>query len=140
MIDIAKNILLKFTRKCLAQRIKITVAESCTGGQLSTLLTSLPGSSAWFDCGFVTYSNQSKHAMLNVALQVIDSCGAVSQEVAVAMAVGALANSSANLALAMTGIAGPAGGSDLKPVGTVWFAIAQQDRTTITTQRLFKHA
>jgi nicotinamide-nucleotide amidase len=99
----------------------LTTAESCTGGWLSMLLTSLAGSSAWFDRGFVTYSNQSKQEMLSVDEQIIEIHGAVSEETARYMAIGAIQHSHAELALSITGIAGPGGGSDEKPVGTVCF-------------------
>jgi nicotinamide-nucleotide amidase len=102
----------------------IAVAESCTGGQLAAALTSVAGSSAIFDRGFITYSNQAKCEMLGVPMQLIETHGAVSREVAIAMAEGALQNSSADLAIATTGIAGPTGDSDVKPIGLVHFAIA----------------
>lgn len=107
-----------------AHKLSLTTAESCTGGLIAGLLTELPGSSVWFERGFVTYSNESKIEMLGVNPQLIDEFGAVSQQVAEAMALGALTQSKADLALAVTGIAGPSGGSTHKPVGTVWFAWA----------------
>ncbi len=102
---------------------KITVAESCTGGLLAALLTEISGSSAVFERGFVVYSNQSKIDLLNVKPQLLESYGAVSAEVARAMAIGALQSSQANVAVAITGIAGPDGGSSEKPVGLVYVAI-----------------
>lgn len=105
-----------------AKGFVLATAESCTGGGVSCALTDVAGSSAWFDCGFVTYSNASKTALLKVPAALIDECGAVSEEVAAAMAQGALANSNAQLALATTGIAGPGGAVPGKPVGTVCFA------------------
>jgi len=96
-------------------------AESCTGGWIAQTLTALAGSSDWFDCGFVTYSNESKCRLLGVDREVIDRYGAVSEEVAREMALGAIAGSRAGAAVAVTGIAGPAGGTDEKPVGTVAF-------------------
>ncbi len=105
----------------------IAVAESCTGGLVSAALTEVPGSSDVFDAGFVTYSNEAKIAMLGISLEVIETFGAVSIAVAWAMARGALAKSPADVAVAITGIAGPGGGSERKPVGTVVFARALRD-------------
>jgi nicotinamide-nucleotide amidase len=101
---------------------KIATAESCTGGWIAQALTEVPGSSAWFDRGFVTYSNNAKVQMLGVNPQALAQHGAVSAEVAQQMAAGALANSEADWAIAVTGIAGPDGGSEDKPVGTVYIA------------------
>lgn len=109
--------------KMIAKGLKLTCAESCTGGMLASQLVSVPGSSAYFERGFVTYTNQAKAQMLGVASQLLDDYGAVSIEVAEAMAKGALAHSDADIALSITGIAGPDGGSDEKPVGTVCFAL-----------------
>ena len=103
---------------------RLASAESCTGGLVAAACTDLAGSSAWFERGFVTYSNESKIGMLGVPASLIAQHGAVSQEVALAMVQGALANSPAQVSLAVTGIAGPSGGSTEKPVGTVWFAWA----------------
>jgi nicotinamide-nucleotide amidase len=105
-----------------AQGYKIATAESCTGGWIAQALTEVPGSSAWFDQGFVTYSNNAKVQMLGVNSQTLVQHGAVSAEVAQQMAAGALANSEADWAIAVTGIAGPDGGSEDKPVGTVYIA------------------
>lgn len=102
----------------------LCTAESCTGGLLAAACTDLAGSSTWFDRGFVTYSNEAKCEMLAVDCKTIQVHGAVSQEVALAMAQGAREHSSAQVSVAVTGIAGPTGGSDAKPVGTVWFAWA----------------
>jgi len=101
-----------------------SVAESCTGGLIAAAITTQPGSSAWFDCGFITYSNTSKHALLGVSPNVLNTYGAVSSETVLAMAEGALHHSSAQISVAVSGIAGPNGGSPEKPVGTVWFAWA----------------
>jgi nicotinamide-nucleotide amidase len=103
---------------------KVAVAESCTGGLVSAALTELPGSSDVFDSGFVTYSNEAKTEMLKVSTDVLETFGAVSIAVAWSMAQGALARSHADVAVAITGIAGPDGGSEKKPVGTVVFAQA----------------
>ena len=101
---------------------KIATAESCTGGWIAQAITEIPGSSAWFDGGFVTYSNNAKVQMLGVNPKTLEEYGAVSAEVAKQMAAGALANSEADWAVAVTGIAGPDGGSEAKPVGTVYVA------------------
>lgn len=105
---------------------RIAVAESCTGGLVAGLLTEIPGSSEVFDRGFVTYSNEAKRDMLGVHPDVMDTFGAVSVATAWNMALGALEHSTADVAVAITGVAGPAGGSDLKPVGTVVFACARR--------------
>lgn len=99
----------------------MATAESCTGGLIAGACTDLSGSSAWIECGFVTYSNEAKMAMLGVDAELLRQHGAVSGPVAAAMATGALARSRAKAAVAVTGVAGPTGGSKDKPVGTVWF-------------------
>lgn len=104
----------------MAKGYRIATAESCTGGWIAQTLTDVPGCSEWFDRGFVTYSNQSKIQMLGVSPQSLTDYGAVSVEVARQMLVGVLANSGADIAVAVTGIAGPGGGSEEKPVGTVF--------------------
>lgn len=111
------------------QRLMLTTAESCTGGLIAEIITSVPGSSAWFERGFVTYSNLAKQEMLGVAQSVIEAHGAVSEQTALAMAAGALKHSHANISVAVTGIAGPDGGSAEKPVGTVWVAWAKKQAT-----------
>ena len=120
----------QLAERLLADEILLATAESCTGGGIAAALTALPGSSQWFDCGFVTYSNAAKTRLLNVPESLFDlpGPGAVSEETALAMAKGALANSQAQLAVAVTGIAGPDGGTDEKPVGTVWIAWQWQTR------------
>lgn len=105
---------------------KVAVAESCTGGLVGAALTEIAGSSAVFDRGFVTYSNEAKQEMLGVSHDLIETFGAVSVAVAWAMADGALKRSQADVAVAITGIAGPEGGSEQKPVGTVVFAVAKR--------------
>ena len=107
-----------------ARGLRIATAESCTGGLIAGACTELAGSSDWFDRGFVTYSNEAKAEMLGVDAAVIASHGAVSEPVARLMAGGALSRSLADLAVAVTGVAGPGGGSAAKPVGTVWLAWA----------------
>ena len=106
----------------LARKLTLAVAESCTGGGVAYALTSLPGSSAWFERGFVTYSNSAKQEMLGVDVRLIERHGAVSLRVVEAMAQGALTHSPAQVSLAISGIAGPGGGSPEKPVGTVCFS------------------
>lgn len=115
----------------------ITVAESCTGGLLSAALTTLPGSSEWFDRGFITYSNAAKKELLGVSEDILVHYGAVSEETAKAMAKGALQNSHSHIALAITGIAGPDGGSVEKPVGTVWFGLADKYGVSQVTLQIF---
>jgi nicotinamide-nucleotide amidase len=104
------------------KNLKIATAESCTGGWIAQCITEVPGSSAWFDRGFVTYSNAAKIQMLGVQPETIASYGAVSSETAAEMVAGTLANSEADCAIAVTGIAGPDGGTPEKPVGTVYIA------------------
>ncbi len=111
----------------LARQGWLATAESCTGGLLSGAVTAIPGSSGWFDQGWVTYSNRAKHVQLGVALATLDTFGAVSEEVARQMAAGVLAMAPrATLALTTTGVAGPGGGTASKPVGLVWFGFAQR--------------
>ena len=105
----------------------LTAAESCTGGWICQEITSVAGSSAWFERGFVTYSNTAKQQLLGVKIATLEAHGAVSREVVLEMARGALANSQAQVAVAVTGVAGPDGGSEAKPVGTVWIAWARRD-------------
>ena len=111
----------------LAAGKRIAVAESCTGGLVSAALTEIPGSSAVFEAGYVTYSNAAKKVSLNVCDDVVDTFGAVSVATAWAMAQGALESSGADIAVAITGIAGPDGGTPNKPVGTVVFARAERE-------------
>lgn len=117
-------------RCCLRGGFTVATAESCTGGYISKVLTDLPGSSQWFGAGFVTYSNTAKTALLGVPASVLETHGAVSEAVVCAMAEGAWARAAAHRAVAVSGIAGPAGGSTAKPVGTVWLAWAGPDRPT----------
>lgn len=114
---------------CTAKKLRLATAESCTGGLISACLTEIPGSSAVVDRGFVVYSNQAKHDLLGVPHDLIDQCGAVSEEVAKAMAIGARTRAGVDLAVAVTGIAGPGGGSAAKPVGLVHMALSAGDRT-----------
>jgi nicotinamide-nucleotide amidase len=109
-------------RELARQSIKITLAESCTGGRIAAQLTSVPGASAVFEAGFVTYADSIKHSQLGVGTDILEQHGAVSEPVVLEMAEGALDRSGADLAVAVSGIAGPDGGTDEKPVGTVWIA------------------
>ena len=120
------------------KNLLLSIAESCTGGGLGYAITATPGSSRWFDQGFITYSNNSKETRLGVSSEILKKYGAVSLNTAKAMADGALNMSTADLALSITGIAGPSGGSSQKPVGTVCFAIAQKGAKTKATQRQFQ--
>ena len=119
----------------LARQACMATAESCTGGMIATHCTHLSGSSAWFERGFVTYSNEAKTDMLGVPATLIAQHGAVSEEVAKAMALGALAHSKARFSVAVTGIAGPTGGSPEKPVGTVWLAWASHNPAQCISSR-----
>jgi len=114
--------------RLLKHRQKVCTAESCTGGLIAKTFTDLAGSSDWFERGFVTYSNLAKTDMLAVPASLIEDYGAVSEAVATAMASGALRHSQADYSIAVTGVAGPEGGSDDKPVGTVWIAVASAEQ------------
>lgn len=113
-----------------AAGLKLATAESCTAGLVSAAITAVSGSAEAFERGFVTYDNRAKHEMLGVERQLLDDCGAVSEAVARAMALGALAHSHADVAVSVTGIAGPTGGTPLKPVGLVHFAVARRGGQT----------
>lgn len=114
----------------------LATAESCTGGMIAAACTDLAGSSAWFERGFVTYSNEAKTELLGVDAALIAAHGAVSEEVARAMAAGAIARSRAQVAVAVTGVAGPSGGSPAKPVGTVWFGFMVDGRLSSEVRHL----
>ena len=111
----------------------LTTAESCTGGWVGQIITALPGSSHWYERGFITYANAAKIEMLGVPTEVLDTHGAVSEETASAMAAGALANSHAQAALAITGIAGPGGGTRQKPVGLVCYGWALSNGSVMSS-------
>lgn len=117
--------------------LMLTTAESCTGGGVAQAVTEVAGSSGWFERGFVTYSNQAKQEMLEVALQTLIDYGAVSEETVIEMAKGALHNSHAQVSLAVSGIAGPGGGSEEKPVGLVCFAWAEVEGEPVSLSRRF---
>lgn len=116
---------------------QMVTAESCTGGGIGYAISSVPGSSAWFAGGFITYSNDMKHHLLGVPTFTLAKHGAVSAETAAAMARGALASSGADVAVAVTGIAGPDGGTAEKPVGLVWFGLAWENHC-ITWSKIFE--
>ena len=122
---------------CRARGWRVATAESCTGGLVAAALTEIAGSSDVVERGFVVYSNEAKHAMLGVPAATLKRYGAVSAETAVAMAAGALKNSPAELAVSITGIAGPGGGTKQKPVGLVHFAAASRDGRRLRRRRLF---
>ena len=134
LIDLAARVI----AENLAAGRMVAVAESCTGGLVGSALTEIAGSSRVFERGFITYSNEAKHEMLGVAPDLIDTFGAVSIAVAWAMANGALKRSKADVAVAITGVAGPEGGSDNKPVGTVVFAVARRDEPDETANAEMK--
>jgi nicotinamide-nucleotide amidase len=121
-----------------AHGVMLATAESCTGGGVASAVTEIAGSSSWFDRGFVTYSNQAKSDMLGVSPDTIMRFGAVSEAVVREMVAGALRNSQAQLALAVSGIAGPGGGTPEKPVGTVWFAWGIKNGMTIARLHLLE--
>ncbi len=119
--DDALAMLAQTVAQCLLARGQTVVtAESCTGGWIAKVLTDVPGSSTWFECGVVAYSYEAKEALLGVHPQTLERTGAVSQETAIEMVSGALARYGASVAVAVTGVAGPSGGTPDKPVGTVW--------------------
>ena len=120
-----------------ARGYMLALAESCTGGMVAEAITSVAGCSAWFDRGFVTYSNQAKIDMLGASAQTLETFGAVSEETAREMALGALKHSPAHIAGSITGVAGPNGGTADKPVGTVCFAWAEINQPTITMTKNF---
>ena len=122
---------------CRTHGLKVATAESCTGGLVTGALTEIPGSSDVLDRGFVTYSNAAKQAMLGVPASILERHGAVSRETADAMAAGALAMSNADLSVAITGIAGPGGGSAEKPVGLVHFAAAARDGRRVHREKRY---
>lgn len=137
MIETIKTLVLQTAQQLKSHHHKLATAESCTGGGLSYWLTSIPGSSAWFECGFITYSNEAKHDMLGVSENTIKQFGAVSEETALEMANGILRHSQADLGIAITGIAGPDGGTKEKPVGTVWLGFSGKHFKTHAECHLF---
>ncbi|MBA4502777.1 CinA family protein [Marinobacterium marinum] len=132
-----KNLAQKVGETLAAKGMKLATAESCTGGWVAQAVTAVPGSSDWFDCGFVSYSNTAKQKMLGVDAEALNTSGAVSEPVVAQMAEGALRNSEADIAVAISGYAGPEGGSEDKPVGTVWLAWAITGHPTVTCLSFF---
>ena len=132
-----QDICLELGNALTKKKFRIALAESCTGGLVCQHLTNIPGSSFWFDRGFVTYSNESKMELLKVSQTSLTKFGAVSKEIASEMAIGALNASHADIALSITGIAGPSGGSIEKPIGTVFFAIAYQNKVVFNVSKIF---
>jgi nicotinamide-nucleotide amidase len=128
----------KLISDCSARGFKLACAESCTGGLLVALLTEIPGSSSVVDRGFVTYSNEAKVELLGIPLDIVEKHGAVSEQTACAMALGALTRSAADLAVSITGIAGPGGGSELKPVGLVHIASAIRGKNLSHRRHVFQ--
>lgn len=135
MTDATTAVVEQLARELKARGLMMATAESCTGGLIAGACTDLPGSSDWFERGFITYSNAAKHGQLGVPALLIEQHGAVSEPVARAMAAGALVHSPAQLAVAVTGVAGPTGGSAEKPVGTVWFGWATPEGVFTEHQR-----
>jgi nicotinamide-nucleotide amidase len=137
----ARNALLSLARRLgtglKRRRLKLATAESCTGGWIAQAVTSVAGSSAWFERGFVTYSNEAKKELLGVRARTLARHGAVSEAAAREMAAGALARSRAQVSLAVTGVAGPDGGTRAKPVGMVCFAWSRKGRTPSSATRRF---
>ena len=125
----------KLAEILLSRNWTVSLAESCTGGLVCATLTELSGSSEWFERGYITYSNEAKTECLGVPAEIIETCGAVSEAVARAMAEGARINSGSNVAISITGVAGPSGGTPEKPVGTVWFGWATANQTQTKTMR-----
>ncbi len=121
-----------------ARGLILTSAESCTGGWVAKVITDIPGSSTWFDRGFVTYTDEAKRQMLGVGVRTLEEQGAVSEATVCEMSEGALAHSSADVALSISGIAGPGGGSAQKPVGTVCFAWSSRSRGTAVRRKHFR--
>ena len=127
----------KVGRALQAQGATVTTAESCTGGWIAKAITDIAGSSAWFERGFVTYSNEAKSQMIGVSEATLRDNGAVSEPVVVEMAIGALRAARADYAISVSGVAGPDGGSDEKPVGTVWFGVASVSGQGVTRRECF---
>jgi nicotinamide-nucleotide amidase len=122
---------------CRAKQVKLATAESCTGGLIAAVLTAIAGSSDVVERGFVTYSNEAKIELLGVPAELIGAVGAVSEPVVRLMAEGALRRSHADIVVSVTGVAGPGGGGIEKPVGLVWFGLAQRDQGTVTEHQVF---
>ena len=124
----------QLSEQLIANDMTISVAESCTGGSFSRALTSIPGASSYFDCGYITYSNQSKVEILGVDIKTLRTYGAVSEEVALEMVIGVTDKSHSDLAVSITGVAGPTGGTPEKPVGMVCFGFFCEGKTSTNTK------
>jgi nicotinamide-nucleotide amidase len=131
------NLAARLVMLCRARNVTLATAESCTGGLVAAAITAIPGSSAVLDRGFVTYSNNAKTELLGVPAGLIEAVGAVSEAVARRMAEGAKKHAKVDIAVSVTGIAGPDGGSAEKPVGTVWFGLANRHGDLFTRHKLF---
>lgn len=127
MINHIQQKVLRVASLFTEKKLTLATAESCTGGGLSYWLTSIPGSSLWFDRGFVTYSNEAKCELLGVDKKMIEQFGAVSKEIALAMVQGVFRHASVDVSVAITGIAGPEGGTTEKPIGLVWIGLGRRD-------------
>ena len=132
-----EDLAVTLARVLQARNAKVATAESCTGGWLAKRITDVAGSSAWFDQGFITYSNDAKQELLGVSGATLEMHGAVSEPTVREMAEGMLGRGGATVTAAITGVAGPSGGSEDKPVGTVWLAWAMEGKKTLTTLRQF---
>lgn len=137
MVKITQTTLTMVAESLIDKQQLLAVAESCTGGWLAKVCTDMPGSSRWFERGFVTYSNDAKAEMLGVNRESLTSFGAVSEQTVQEMVVGALQSSHAHWAIAISGVAGPDGGTEENPVGSVWFAWLEKGAKPITKKALF---
>ena len=136
-IDSLSQLSSEVGRILVESKFKLSTVESCTGGWIGKVLTDVAGSSSWYECGYVTYSDASKIGLLGVSPKIIRQSGAVSEHVARQMAQCSFSNTGADIALAVTGIAGPSGGTREKPVGTVWFAWATRAASCKTERKVF---
>ena len=137
MTKIAQTTLTMVAELLIASNQMLAVSESCTGGWLAKVCTDLPGSSRWFERGFVTYSNEAKAELLGVSEQTLTNYGAVSEQTVCEMTAGTLKHSHADWSIAISGVAGPDGGTDTNPVGSVWFAWQQQGAEPLSKKALF---
>lgn len=126
MTNVNYSLSLQLAQKLAQKNKKLVLAESCTGGGFAEEITAVPGSSQWFERGYVVYTNTAKEELLDVSSKTLETYGAVSEQVAKEMAKGAIKHSHADISLSITGIAGPGGGTPDKPVGTVWFGLADR--------------
>lgn len=133
--DSIRRLAIRLGELCVERGVSVTAAESCTGGGVAAAITDIAGSSRYFETGYVTYSNAAKQRLLGVPGMTLDAHGAVSRAVVEAMAAGACRDSGAQLGVSVSGVAGPDGGSEEKPVGTVWFAFAVEGRYEAECQR-----